>query len=447
MNWVELNKRLTKIEKRCCCGQEEPTPEIGCCYYSVTYAEAEALIAANDLVKGGLYKINDRGDLGIYLLAVENNLFSEEGVRNMLIPNYELIEGAVYWNLNSAAYNEGSNTVYQGFVYESLINSNTEIPSNDGINWQLIEKSITNDEYVSKTFGVLYDFENDWINLQWDEYNNKIGHSQNLGIYVYGGNLIDTSDWWYFQWINNFGGSGSFVYNNRAHGIYGNTLAHDGGLGKMHDNTCLAGTIVNNIASVGATVYGIYMNTVPYGINENTAFLGIYNNECRSITNNVNQIHIHDNRGVLDISNNLVVPVEGGGLAGEMIIEDNTNQGNISGNSIVSGEVGYATLYIQKNDNIGDVSNNLINEHDGAVYISNNGNNGSIDGNTDFTHIDYNQNNGYIASCTCLSIRNNLNNGYITTVSGAFSVFKNNNNGNIGPLVLVADVSDVIVNK
>lgn len=447
MNYKELSKRIEKIEKRCCCGQDEPTPETGCCYYSVTYAEAAALIAANDLVKGGLYKINDRGDLGIYLVAVENNLFSEEGVRNMLIPNYELIQGFIPWNLIVSAYNEGHNTVYQGFVYESLIDSNTEIPIDDGINWQLIAKSITNDEYVSKTFGVLYDFEGDWINLQWDEYNNKIGHSKNLATYVYGGNLIDASDWWYFQFINDFGGNSNFVYNNRAHGIYGNVLLHDGGLGRMHDNTCLAGTIINNAASVGTTVYGIYMNTSLYGINENTAFLGIYNNECRSITNNANQIHIHDNRGILDISNNLVSPNAGDSLAGEMHIQNNTNQGSISGNSIVSGDVGYASLYIQNNDNIGDISNNLVNEYDGSVYISNNGNNGGIDGNTDFTFIDDNQNNGSISSCTCLSIRNNLNNGYITAVSGAFSVLNNINNGNIGPLALVADVSDIIVNK
>lgn len=432
-----LEKRIKNIERRCCCSSG--SIDGGCCYNEVTYAEAQALVAANELIKGSLYKITDRGDLGIYLEAVENNKFEEEGVRNMLIPNVNLIHEFRYWDYPDVSYDTGDNTVYEGLVYESLVDGNIETPVDDGINWQLIPKALDNDEYVNKTFGVLYDFEEDWIYLQWDEYDNRVGHAPDQ----YGGeNRIEITDWWLFQFVNNQSvDSYNFVYNNRAHGIYGNTLIHDGGQGRLHDNTCLFGTISGNSFTMGGTSYGIYLNNVAYGINNNIGITGIYGNTCFNIASNVGQCLINNNTGgVYFIVGNVV------GAIGSIDISYNTTLGDISGNVTEDGEGNYS-FTISYNSNIGGIVNNIHSIADTPIIISNNMNNGSIDANTDFTTITLNKNNGAISSNSCTTITQNSNNGTITTNSGAFDIFNNINNGTIGPNVMVADISDAIVNK
>lgn len=444
-HYNKLEKRVRDIERKCCCNN---SIEEGCCYNEVTYAEAQDLVASDSLIKGSLYKITDRGDLGIYLVAVENNKFEEEGVRNMLIPNVDLIEGSTYWYPSQVIYNTGSNTVFEGFVYESLVDGNLETPSNDQVNWQLIPKSIDNDEYVSKTFGVLYDFEDDWINLQWDEYDNKVGHSKHIVPSIYSENLVDITDWWLFEYINSYSEVDSgydYVYNNRAHGIYGNILKHDGGPGILHDNECFNGTIVGNSAPSGSLHLGFYGNSVLNGINNNTSITSIINNHCDLISGNSYNVSIYNNKGrVNSIQGNIVTPGDGNG---SIDISNNANTGDISGNLVSPSSAGNSILNIQYNNNIGSITSNVLETPDVNAFIWYNNNNGTIDSNTDFTEISYNSNAGSIFSNSCSTITQNANNGDILSNSGAFDIFNNINNGDIGPNVMVADISDTIVNK
>lgn len=369
LRYNELSKEIKKISKRCCCASG--SIENGCCYEEVTYAEAAAKIAANTLVKGKMYKITDRGDLGIFLEAISENQFNQEGSRLMLIPNWNCYSAFIMYNEN-AAYVEGDQVIWNGKVWDNLTGDNTHKPGEDTIDWEVIPKAVgvqsTSCEegvyvYVENWFGIIYDFDNDWISKQWDDRRNVFGMSYDLSP-IYGFNPVDVSDWWIAQGFNFELQNTRKMYNNECEGIWNNTENEGGDAYIIVDNRN-TGNISNNLFH----------------------------------SNHLQLTGIHKNSNVGKIENNQV----------EGYIGLNSNLGDILTN-VVAGHISYNTNngYIENNTNEGEISYN--------------NNNGSIIGNSNLGNITNNLNNGNISGCDSTvnpcNITYNINNGEI---SGTFA--------------------------
>lgn len=405
-NTIELTKELERLKKKCCCA------ESSCCYEEVTYAEAAALIASESLVPNTMYKISDRGDLGIFLEAISTTEFNQEGSRLMLIPGFNTVPLWNIWN-QSGVYAEGEYCKRRGLVYINISGSNVTEPVPLGTaDWELIPKSsFANDEYEPRWFGVIYNFAEDWISKQWDLAGNIVGVPSSVDSYDSPHNPCDETQWEFA------------TYNSNSQV-------------KMHNNNC-AGGIIDNVPSFGGDgqftiIYNITSGEIidNYVIQSNSH--GIAYNFCYKIANNGNASEsratsINGNilGESLSITNNDVLVINGNTCLG---IDSNSNIVNIENNHNGGG--------IANNTNAGDISNNYnngnidANSNDGGIL--NNINNGYISANVNLGEISFNSNNGNIESCTSdpnpCNIVNNINNG---NISGAF----------------VADVTDTIVNK
>lgn len=388
-NTIELTKELERLKKKCCCAESSGD---SCCYEEVTYAEAAARVASASLVPNKLYKISDRGDLGIFLEAISTTEFNQEGSRLMLIPNWECYTAfSIYYE--SRSYNENDEVIWDGVVWRNLTGNNTHVPGQDTVDWLEIEKDLTTQSttcedtvYKQNWFGVVYDFENDWISKQWDDRGNVFGIAFNHAI-NYSLNPVDVSDWWIAQgeWVS------LLMYDNVCLGIWNNYCGSDS-------------YVITNNKINGAIYENIFASDNTTGISYNTNSGNIYSNNCGRIVYNSNLDNIEAN------------------VCGE--IKYNSNLGDIEGNIV---DIDLVNMDISYNRNSGSIFGNT---NEGLIF--NNSNNGSISNNANLGEISTNSNNGYIDSCTSdpnsCDIINNINNG---NISGAF----------------VADVTDTIVNK
>lgn len=377
-----VNTTLEELSRRICCAKGNIAG--GCCYQEVTYVEAMTARAAGTLIKGSMYKITDRGDRGLFFEAVSETEFNPEGTRVMLIPNFtDYLGGNILEWYDGGPMDPDSLVVYKGFLYTYLDFGNST-PPNALTEFALVPKdSFSNGEYLEKAFGIVFDWENDWISKQWDEFGNVFGmpfdYSElSNGPNVYGGNPVDISDWWLYQRTtpdDRDPDQHVSFYNNVCIGFWnnprvGNDIYH------YFDNFCPFGIIADNMANQ------VYRNTCP---------LGIFNNGDPTVIS-------------------------------AMSITNNSNNGSISGN-IGDG--------INVNSNNGNISNNEF----GIGVISNNQNNGVIDGNI-ITGVGIydNLNNGDISGVTesggAIKVFNNINNGTI---------------GSLTPYA--ADITDTVVNK
>lgn len=410
LRYNELSKEIKKISKRCCCASG--SIEAGCCYEEVTYAEAAAKIAANTLVKGKMYKITDRGDLGIFLEAISENQFNQEGSRLMLIPNWTVFRPSSsigIWIEGGGYTQDVDKVVWNGLVWLNISGNNTGEPYEGSPDWQIISKtSFVNDEYLPKWFGVIFDFENDWITKQWDEYNNVVGVIPSGNI-----NPADLTDWWIAETMFTVDPYGTILFfnNNAPSGIYNNS---GGGNDQyfVHDNIII-GEISGNVSGV------IRWNINLGSISTNTCSNIIYNSNIGAITNNDIaffgwEISYNTNLGNIESNTNVGS------------ISYNSNNGTILGNSNLGG--------ILHNKNKGDISDNSNNFDDipDSGLIAYNVNNGMIFGNSHLGNIVNNANNGDITDCD-------------SGVSQC-NIYDNVNNGDISN-TFVADVFDAAVNK
>ncbi len=229
-----------------------------------TRAQMEALITNSLLNTQTYYKITDRGDNGLLFRAAAVNRLESTGLRYMLCPATYATGADAYENdwigqwttTKGATATEGQLCIWNAHVWvagatlsgeapDVTIEGETPIPSG----WTLIPKSsFTNQEYVEMIFNVIYDFENDWINRQFDVDNNEVGVT-----------LIEAEDWEYdfnpvdyFDW-NIKSKEGFYCYNNK-----------------------IPAAVNNNIES---------------GLIGNTFIEGIFNSEIGSLINNhVNKI-------------------------------------------------------------------------------------------------------------------------------------------------------------
>lgn len=411
-------------------------------YFSVTRAEAETLITGEDLIPGAIYKINDRGDRGIFLEAISATQFSEAGTRLMLVPKtYDpvgIVNGTTcygIWTLaTEGVIGNGQYLIWNAHVY--IVNDNGLFdgtsPSINTSAYELISKAtFSGNEYVEKVFDILYDWDNDCIVFQKDEYGNSVTSDKSFAYlgtvddYSYQGSqnqYIDQTDWNYNAETLIEDGAALFARNTVQQGII-NNVQPDGSRMGVHDNIALG--ITNN-----TNLYAIYSNTTIGSIQNNSGSGIISHNYTFSIDGNENSDVIYYNNIPGSISNNgpLVTTIRynnnTGGITSNTkagLIEYNTNQGNITNNS------GTGDIYY--NDNLGQISSN---SNDGDIEY--NRNTGEISSNDHNGNIEYNVNNGYIISC-------HGTNGH--------HVQHNTNNGNIdNPVGLAAaDVTNTIVNK
>jgi hypothetical protein len=429
-DYDKLEQEIKRLKRCCSCGKEDG----GCCYFEVTRAESEQLIADNSLLKGAMYKITDRGDLGVFLDAIETNKFSIEGKRIMLVPAmYNTNTTDIYgnewqgvWHLDKESrigftLAIGDLMIWGGHVWRSVtgdIGTTGSDEALDETNWEIIPKtSFTNNEYIPMVFDIHYDYENDWISKQMDDSKNVFGIDFALTqgtfpIWVNNLNPVDMSDW---NFKNHSGLPMNFHYlhNNNCVGVWNNVLfggGHDGDYG-IYDNILLGdlGYIANNWSS-----HTIHSNICEGGIISNDTY--------------------YDDEDGGSINNNIIA----GGIESNVVqdIIFNTNAGSIISNTN-DGNIRY-------NNNIGDISSNSNN---GSVSYNTNG--GLIYNNSNTGNILLNKNNGLIDGNSHQgAIYQNMNNGDILSNSSAVAVdiFSNINNGIITG-AQVANVTDAIVNK
>ncbi len=324
--------------------------------HEVTYSGAQTLVSSSDLEPGSFYKITDRGDQGILLQALSENEFSPVGIRYMLCPAtyQQTTYGSFYWlgiwnpQLTPSS---GHRVIWGGQVWINVTGNpgSAVSPTNlDVINWVLVSKSsFSNNEYVPRKFGVVYDFANDWISKQWDENGNYFGvdYLSNQNDLNYPFNPCDISDW--------------------------------------------------NIPSASPVL------------------LLLRNNKVTGVWNNAGLQACSNNSNAGEISANKLCAV----------INNNSNAGKIFGNGD-----GNVEMNIQENSNNGDISGNT-----GGGLIRGNSNNGGIVDNIVSSSIDFNSNKGDIFQNQCgAGIEKNSNGGSINLNTNNGGINNNSNGGNIG---------------
>ncbi len=302
-------------------------------YTEVTYSGMTSLISSNGLVPGTLYKITDRGDRGLFHIAISNNELSKTGTRLMLCPTNYLpgIYSGVY---NKGVWYPGMTAsanqlaIWGGKVWKNnagVSGTASTILSLDS-NWTLVDKTtFSNGEYEQKQFNILYDVDNDWIQKQWDGYGNEVG-VDNKDNAVFNGflnppyyvkyNPCDITDWNLSKNMIYFTLSG-FTYstmsgNKCPFGIFNNVEipTFGGGVIQIINNKC--NLIIENRSSFiteNNIKYNI-INNVYRGLHQNSNNGGIESNISFGTSDfiyyNVNNGNIYNNTGGGDIEDTQV---------------------------------------------------------------------------------------------------------------------------------------------
>lgn len=147
----------------------------------LTYAEAQALVAANELIPGLHYNLTDKADGGIQLLAITPNKFSLEGQGIFLNPDFQdTVLGSnnftfvgVWHSGLAGLVSDESVTVWNGIQYKNLTGVVGTDPDGDAVNWEIIDKTINPELYAKEVDFIIYDFNNDVIIWEVDRRNNR----------------------------------------------------------------------------------------------------------------------------------------------------------------------------------------------------------------------------------------------------------------------------------
>jgi len=435
----------TKEEKQKLAGLEKLALEL-------TYAQAVAAMAAEELVPGSLYKITDRGDRGIFLPAISTSAFSQQGTRIMLCPaTYETGNGWLGIWQDALEPAIGDLVIWGGHVWKNLTGAvgapavDWSDITLDDVNWELVSKSdFSDDEYREHLFGIVYDFKNDWIVKQFDVFDNELGDTKDDSIFLK--QVVDYCDWNQFiQFPGLFSNNKcKALFNNNSNGISSNYIRSSSITGNIvamiFDNICPYGIKYNKAEVISSNVVEEISNNeagiIEYnnisGCIDSNSIIGYnieYNSNAGSILNNSNAGHILANSNAGDISDN--------SNTGE--ISNNSNSGAISNNSNAGN--------IMKNSNLGTIGSNSNTDD-----IVNNTNAGFIEMNDNAGVISYNSNAGniYNNESTILGILHNSNSGDISgnsATTGANISFNLPGTGSIFNNEWEADVTDGVVDK
>lgn len=366
----------------------------------MTLEQAKTAMSESQLKPNTLYYISD---WNMIFLAVNEYAFQNEGIRLMYCPaTYRSTtdsHGNIWrgiWNSTLPWYDIDELVIWGGRVWRNVANNLGYAVNPITLNsddWELVDPtSFTNNEYILRTFGCSFDWEEEEITQQWDQYNNRIIGTTNSAITNYE-NTCDHTDW------NIYTQSNDYVFKNN-----------------------LAGLIMNNIASAGINDN----DTGTDFISGNIVSTSIRDNVCGAIMNNIlNNGYIIENTNLGDIKNNICKSIERNSNKGE--ISGNSNIGYIEANSNIGWIKGNSNTNIYWNVNIGDIEGNdntteiCYNSNSGV--ISNNTNNGIIEGNSGNGDIHTNSNNGRIYF--------NSNNGHIAYNSNGGHIEFNDNSGRI----------------
>lgn len=223
----------------------------------VTYAEAQALVASSSLVVGEHYKLTDKADLGIILLAVSNNQFSLEGEGIFLNPDFQGV-GSLAFNIKDVwyaggegglGYVNGDVVFWNGLHYQvtdSGAFAGTD-PSVTPLAYTLLSKSVANG-YIEETDFILYDFDSDRVIERNDKRGNKIrGYASEpnnsaIDVFQWGNDLVKSNIVQNFAYFE--------CYNNRGR-IFGNILSLYVIVNVTNENL---GELYNNIISGQYTI-------------------------------------------------------------------------------------------------------------------------------------------------------------------------------------------------
>jgi hypothetical protein len=262
--------------------------------YTVTRAEAEALVDTSGIEVGAQYFISDRG---ILLIGVSQDTFSSFGSRLMpiVLPSYygpSFPAGHLGIYDTTLTPSIGNTVLWGGRVWENTSGNVGSIVSEitlSPLDWAQIATSNTT-YYVEKVFSITYDFQNDWVSSQSDDQGNTFGIPFDLETTLtYGYNWCDLSDWGKPFMLRNicygaFNNKGILVVNNKIPGHIsenGGDVVFNTNLGDIHQNAATvgynsnSGRIYNNsntggithnknngqIANLGATVTDVQYNT------------------------------------------------------------------------------------------------------------------------------------------------------------------------------------------
>lgn len=293
-------------------------------YLEKTYSEITTLIGSNGLIPGVMYKISDRGDLGLFHIAISTNELSKTGQRLMLCPtNYTpgvyggIYQKGVWYPGMTASTNQLA--IWGGQVWKNnagVSGTASTILALDS-NWTLVDKTTySNGEYEQKQFNIIYDVDNDWIQKQWDGYGNEVGVDN---IFNMNYNLV--------------AGAPYFVKYNPCD-------ITDWNLSKVLHNDSFIGItyscFTNNICP-----YGVFNNTKTPSITGVFTEIEIRENRCSRIWSNLSA-GILNNNIVFDISNNVYSGILYNVVSLQIInnidglsdvIWYNTNNGNIANNT------------------------------------------------------------------------------------------------------------------
>jgi hypothetical protein len=189
----------------------------------VTWLQLFNLKYDDQLLPGVTYKITDRynyqsgGTVGIknltfkgddrgivYIRALTINTLSKEAVRIMSCPVfYEGIVDSYYDNIGvwhiSKSVSATNRAIWGGKFWGNttgVIGTALDDVSLDLINWTPINKETKVEHYIDKQFSIIYDFDNDWFEKQWDGAGNVVGiefyEKGNWGVDY---NPCDITDW------------------------------------------------------------------------------------------------------------------------------------------------------------------------------------------------------------------------------------------------------------
>lgn len=435
------------------------------------FANLANLVFTNSLDPGTVYFMQD---LGIYLEAITTNTFQEDAILEMRIvkPEYYDLSAGNVWYATDTNIVVDSIRVWGTKCWKNLtgnIGTSLDPTTLDSFEWELIP--ISNDTYYkTEIFPIKYSFDLQTILEQRDGKGNIVLYPD----------LVDWGDPRMrdnsvkYRMVNNFvlddafndnkingfieGNVAAGINNNRSLGfgrdsfITYNIMAADGYISNNFSLTALqisdninSPLIVSNIGYIGEAADGyLYIkNNIDCAISENVIneinnnnTVYILQNTGKGITENVggrpdadvssnNCLQISSNTALYSFSRNFVNYLNG-----------NSNCKYINNNTLgfsytIDGNQNYTR--INWNTNSGDIKNNVVVDELITKEIAYNKNNGNIENNVNVNNIKNNSSNGIIAGNeNILNIENNSNSAQIVQNRDLHSIINNANNGYIG---------------
>lgn len=458
-------------------------------YIAIDRASALLAVAGSSLVPGALYKITDASyGQGIFLDAISVNQFSQFGLRLQPCPLTYARSIFPLFNWRGVyrpyvLYNVGDYAIHGGRVWLNL-NGNAGSAIDpielDPVEWQLQTPDSVSGLYTVELFGIDYDFANDYIRKQWDEYGNVCGAGDPANEY-YALPFVDVTDWKGWKttlpltsdpWINNevigflnnivYGGG--FTFSKNRGGVYSEIRDNgsDANGAEIRDNYSETGIYENNYGvadpffnctnnivhqqDISGNVATSIIQNHCRGINNNTVVggNGIFRNHCDEIRGNIcdsiyrNRLNgdiLSNNNVAMRIFYNIATDSIRQNTCGDIFnnnirgtINGNSNSGTIAGNGC--GNISFNTLPVNS------IFSNLVrgvignNGNSGSIYensceyITNNANSGDIGNNSNATFITAN-------TADQTNIIYNSNTGNIFDNRNIGAIRYNKNNGNI----------------